>query len=711
MSSNVEKGKTNNIKNNSSRTTTFNTSKNNYSNFINISNGIYQNNDIKQRMLNAEQKRKREMARKSLLSLSSTNNESESSDSLESEEKDKFFDSLSKPKVKSDSKTASTVIRNIIKTKKRIYFLLLLFLPLIILIIFVTIIGNFFGNAKFSIENEGTVKSDDYEVDDPNINYFKNYPGLYEEVEKVSKKVSNEYLVEIDKNLIISTLVSPIESGLIVPVEGNCGEPACYKFNNQFLTWNDFLKNWIAQVEYLAKAQIMTYVPKDSNFKVNCSNVKTIEAISKNDKSKNEFGILGWLNPVNWFKGFVDDKVAEVNAKCVEPPFGESRVPIVRRLSIELPNYYKKIDENGKVVLEKDENSGGVYFWNLVNKDGFIHKYLKDYLDLTYSDDVDKNYEINKMKIVDVANEIYLHHQASRITCGDYKVIESKIINIKVLDPKTNTVSEVPFEDQYIGGVMLAEYNSGDLESLKAFAILARTEAAAVVGVNGEGTIENSSNDQNYNPNYSPEKYPKLAQAVKETRGMVLSQHFSPKVWKTEYDAFCPVRRDKVNGFWYLPDGQRNLPINPDVLTQVSGKVLKVSEKYLRCPCFQNNNSQPHDVIIGRAKIKFSKTPGSPNLEPSGTPAQSTYTECWLPTDHTRVNNNTKATEYGWRYKATGGHGRGASQLGLFYFEGFGYDYVALNRLFFEGAAIRYLSSSIDLNTCTNAKAYTGEKG
>lgn len=682
--------------------------KNNTRVFNNFGNKNYQDSDIKKRMLTGEQKMKKEMARKTLITAANAKGPivaKAAEKALETKKGEQYLDTFA-----SASSTAEGVkkvikeITNDQKKKMKILTLAATFAPFLLLILFIVMLTNIFGGAKYSLDNEGTYESEDYQVDDPNVNYYLNFPGLYEKVHEVSKKVSNEYKVEIDRTLIISTLVSPIENGLIVPVEGDCGEPECYKFNSEFVTWDEFLKNWIEQVEFLAKAQIMTYIPKDSKEKVSCSPEETMEAYAQNDKERNEFGFLGWLNPVNWFKGFVDDKRAETNAKCIEAPNGETEVPIVRKLSIEQAEFFKKMGPNNELMLEKNPNSGGVYFWNLVQKDGFIHKYLKDYLDTTHADNVDKNYEINEMKIVDVVNEIYMHYDTTKITCGDYKVLESKIENIKVIEPGASSSYEVPFEDQYIGGVLLAEYNLGGLESRKAFAILARTEAVAVVGLDGEGEIENSSNNQNYNPNYSPEKYPLIAQAVKETRGMVLTKHFDPKIWHTEYDAFCPVKRDMDNGYYYLPDGQRNLPISPDAFQSKTGKNFSPPEEYLRCPCFQNNDSQPHDEIIGRKKIKYSFSPTEPNLEPAGEPPQATFNECWKPTEY------RKDGKYGWQYKATGGHGRGASQYGLYYFEGFGYDWVALDRLFFDGAAIRLLSSSIETTTCPNAVLYKGEK-
>ena len=364
----------------------------------------------------------------------------------------------------------------------------------------------------------------------------------------------------------------------------------------------------------------------------------------------------------------------------------------------------------------KDPLSGGVFYWNLTNKNGFIHEYLKDYLSDEYKDDEDKNYEVNKAKILEVADYIYQYYDSIRKDCEGHKVIESTIEKITVYNPPAKQsrfgipeYQEIDFEDQYIGGVMLAEYNSGGEEALKAFAILARTEAVAVVGLDGAKPIENSSNVQNYNPNYSPEKYPKIAKAVEETRGLVVSHYHNPKVWHTEYDAFCPVKNVLEDGFYYLDDEQRNLPINPGAYESIAHRqFIDPNSEYLDCPCFQNNSSRPHDDNAEDKNTRYYESPTIPPTFPGGTPSQSTKAVCWTNKGTTKTDEEGN-TLYGWKYKPTGGHGRGASQYGLTYFDAFGYNQDALIRLFFPDAAIRVLSSSLEDDKCSNIPYYTGE--
>ncbi len=612
-------------------------------------------------------------------------------------------------------------VKQVLDRKKRIIKLiglvLSLLLPILILVILVSVIFKNADSQIFSNENGGTVESDDYGYDNPDTNIFANYPGLYEKIERISQDVSEEYKLEIDKFLIAATLVAPIENGLIIPVnDGSCGEEECYYFNDESLTWDEFLDSWGDQSELLAKMQIMTYVNPASKIKVSCGDEQTMEQYAQNDLEINTFPWYGWLNPLNWFRGFTDAVKAEVNAKCIDVPSGKYKVPTVYTISTEQGEYYLTNDASGNYDYVKDPNSGGVYFWNLINKNGFIHEYLKDYLSAEYKDDPDKNYEINKKTIVETVNYIYSYYESIRKDCLGNKILESEIENINIYNPPEKQSrygipenQSINFEDQYIGGVMLAEYNMGDLESMKAFAILARTEAVAIVGLDGSGTIENSSNDQNYSPDYSPEKYPKIAEAVEATRGMVLSKFQDPKVWHTEYDAFCPIKNTLEGGFYYLDDDQQNLPINPSAYEAITGKeFISPNSRWLDCPCFQNSHSRPHDEEADDENTRYHTSSSSPPTYPGGTPSQTTKDVCW--TYKGPVTTDDGLNKFAWKYKPSGGHGRGASQYGLKYFEAFGYDRDALLRMFFEGGVVRVLSSSLPERKCADIPYYTGEK-
>ena len=638
---------------------------------------------------------------------------------LETPQGDKLLDAYAKGDTPIEG--INNVKKEINKKKRRIQLIggiLAILLPLLLFAILVSVIFKNADSQIFSNENEGTYESDDYQYEDPDINIFKNYPGLYENVVEKVKKVSDKYKLEIDKFLIISTLIAPIENGLITPVQdGSCGEDDCYYFKEKSYTWTEFLKVWSDQSELLAKMQILTFVNEDAHM-YSCSGPETMEQYAKNDFEIREHYLFWWINPLNWFSTFRDAVDAELNARCTLPPNGKTKVPIVYTISTEQADYYSVTAKDNETGFEKDENSGGVYFWNLVNKKGFIHEYLKDYLSDEYKDDIDKNYEINQKTIVDTVNYIYSYYESIRKDCEGHRVIESSIENINIYNPESKQsqygvpeIQSIPFEDQYVGGVMLAEYNSGSPEALKAFAILARSEALSIVGLDGSGIIENSSNAQNYNPNYSPEKYPKIAEAVEATRGMVLSHYMNPKVWHTEYDAFCPVKSELENGFYYLPDGQNNLPINPDAYSSVAHKqFIDPNSEYLNCPCFQNNDSRPHDADAEDKHTRYYYSPTEAPTFAGGNPSQETKAVCWKNKGTTKTGDDG-STLYGWKYKPTGGHGRGASQYGLTYFGAFGYNQDALLRLFFEDGVVRIISSSLRENQCTEIPYFTGEVG
>lgn len=602
------------------------------------------------------------------------------------------------------------VIKKEQEKRKFILSMVAFFAP-ILLIIFAFII--IFKNADtqiYSNENNGSI--DNYIPNDPyDSSVFSDYPGLYEKVESSVSKVSNQYKIEIDKYLILATLIAPIENGTIVPVnDGSCGTNECYYFEGKSYTWEEFLVLWGDQAEFLAKAQILTYINESSNLKVDCYEGDDMLTYSSNDMEVNNFNFWALFNPFNWFKGFRNAAEAETNAKCImDVPAGESSIPTVRVLSKEEGIYYNSIDINHEYEAIQEPDTGGVYFWNLSRINGFIHVYMKDYLNINPTESDEQNYEINKSKIIEITNYIYSYYESIRKDCNGYNLVPSTIETINVTPGEGGPGGAIDFEDQYIGGVMLAEYHSGNLESRKAFAILARSFAISVVGVDGSGTIENSSNDQNYNPDYSPEKYPEIAEAVEATRGLVVTDFGTTNVYQTMYDGFCPVKTELDNGFYYLPDGQNNLPINPEAYQRKTGGPFIVLDKYLQCPCFQSYDDRPHDEVIDRKQIKYHSSSSNPPTHALGYPPQTTKDVCWTPTSNTRTNPLTFQTEYGWAYKPGGGHGQGASQLGLKYFAEFEYEAEALIKLFYgDAVSIKRLSSSLEDGECENASTKTG---
>ena len=697
--------------------------KNNQNNTPNV-NG----SELESRLKRAKEKQRQEAAKKAIVSGVTKYNPvagAAVNEALKTKKGKKYLDAYAK--ADSPGNGVQNVLVEIKKEKfkrKAIIWLAILGGGIIVIFLLFAIIFKNADSQIYSNENNGTVESDLY-VPDEDSNIFMKYPNLYEKVTRISEQVSNKYKIEIDKYLIISTLIAPIENGFIMPVaDGSCGEPECYYFKGESKTWTQFIDSWSDQAELLAKMQMLTFT--NNSGLANISSEETMEAFATNDKETNTFPWWGWLNPVNWFKGFTDAKDAETNARLTLAPNGlGSKIPDIQTYSVDRGEMYQSVNLDREITFEKDPNTGGVYFWNLINKNGFFHEYLKDYLSKEYADDPDKNYEINKGKIAEVTNYVYTYYDDIRKDCNGYKLIETTMKNIKLHNPPEKQSRfgipeyiEVEFE-QYVGGVILAECTScGDPDGLRAFAILARSEALAKAGLDGSKTIENSSAVQNYNPTYSPEKYPKIAEAVKDTKGLVLSQYCSGKVWSTEYDAFCPQYVVLKDGFYILPEQQQSLPINPAVYEQVTGQqFINPDSEYLYCPCFRNNGTRPHDEIINRENIRYapdwitepSWTGGDP---PQTTPSKSSEKPCWKPDGPTRERTDEitgeKITEYGWSYHVYGGHGRGASQYGIKYLNYMKYDRDAILRFFFKGAQIRRMSSSLEENECNDIPMFTG---
>lgn len=613
------------------------------------------------------------------------------------------------------------VLKMDIKKIKIIGVVLFCFVSMLFFLIFLSFFFKTVDSQTYSNENGGTYKSENYIGDDKVVNIFANYPNLYEKIVETANKVSDQYKVEVDKYLIIATLVEPIANELIVPVNDNsCGEENCYYFKGESKTWSEFLVSWSDQTELLAKMQMLTYINNEGDIKVNCGAEKTMEQYAQNDLETNTFPWYGWLNPVNWFRGFRDSAAAEVNAKCVDAKNGSSVVPTVRVISIDQGTYYSTNNANRELVYEKDPNSGGVYFWNLINKNGFIHEYLKDYLSSTDSDDPDKNYEINKKVIVDTVNDIYSYYETIRKDCNGHQVMKGQLDKIKFREDFGAQIYTLDFEEVFVGGNLLATFPGAKGEVAKAQAIATRSEAYYNIVEEGAEMItgtqimgcwwwkynptydpsyENQADNPNYDPDYPKEHFPEIYKAVTETKGIVVTSYDGTHVLNSQFDSFCPVTRDPQGGFYYLPDGQRNLPIDVSRFS--------ISKKRTECPCFQNKSSRP--------STEFSDTFENLLNRYVGTPAQTTTEACWEATGQTKRDELGNVL-YGYKYSTSGGHGQGISQHGMAYFAQFGYDHEALIKLFMErnnyGVSFKRYDGSIEDGECVNHGYYNrGDQG
>lgn len=647
---------------------------------------------IKNKIQQIKQKQKKENAKKAITKAASAAGPvagAAAKVAVNTPKGEKYLDAYAQGSTEAEGiRNVKRMIKQDTNKLKIIGMISIIAIPVLFLVIVIAAIDKNADSQIYSNENGGTVQSDRY-IDDKEVNIFAKYPDLYENIEKKVKEVSNKYKIEIDKYLIIATLIAPISNDLIRPIENEnlCGEPECYYFNDKPQTWNEFLKTWSDQAELLAKMQILTYTNGSDGTNVRCGSEKTMEQYAKNDEETNEFPWYGWLYPVNWFRGFKSSVDAEVNAVCIDAPNGETEVPTVRTLSIEQGTFYSTNDEEG-ITYVKDPNTGGVYFWNLINENGFIHKYLKDYLSDGNKNSIKENYELNKKTIVDMVNYIYAYYDTIRKDCNGYPVIEGELDKINFQEKPGDPVYTLDFEDIFVGGSLLATYGGATGEVAKAQAIITRSEAYynvvehkadKIVGSVTMGcwwwkynptydpNYEDQADNPNYDPDYPKEHFPEIYKAVTETRGVVVTEYNKTKVLETEYDAFCPTTREAKNGFYYLPDGQRNLPIDTSRFS--------VSKSRVECPCFQSNSDQPG--------TQFSDTLANLLDRQVGTPAQTTTETCWTATGQTKTDDDGTVLS-GYKYHATGGHGRGVSQHGMAYFSRFGYNYEALIKLFLE---------------------------
>jgi len=668
--------------------------------------------------LNMQQKIKKQVAKKTLTEAAKAYNPALGvavEKALDTKKGDEYLDEFAK------ADTTHEGVKNVAKkankeTKKTsLLVTAAAFLgPLLIVgLIFLILFAKNADSQVYSNENDGEVIIS--ENDDEISNVFKKYPNLYEKIETEYKKVADEYKVDVDRFLLVATLVAPLTNDYITPVEGNCNSETheCYKFKEKLYNWEDFLEVWSEQTGLLAKMQIRSYIDTaSSSIKVSCGSEKTMEQYAKNDLEVGSAkSIWSIFDIFNLFGGYRDEKEAELNAQCIEARPGTSTVPDVYVVSKSQGKYYTSISGEDSYEFVKDPNTGGVYFWNLVNKDGFINTYLGDYLSHNDSLSEDENYEKNLPRILEIANYIYSYYNSIRRDCLGFTVMKGKLDKIKFREDGSSPMYTLDFEDVFVGGSVLATYGGAKGQVAIAQAVITRSEAyyniveagsdhitgSAIMGCwwwkynpTYDPNYENQEDNPNYDPDYPKTHYPEIYEAVNNTRGVVVTEYGKYKVLDTEYDAFCPVTRDPVGDFYYLPDGQRNLPID---ITRFS-----VPKSRTECPCFQNNSSQPGTQFAVQQSDLYPQYLGNP--------PQTTTEKCWTPTGETKFDQKSGKTLHGFKYGATGGHGRGVSQHGMAYFSQFGYDWQGLLKLFLErdnfGVSFKIYEGSIKDGQCEN---------
>lgn len=191
----------------------------------------------------------------------------------------------------------------------------------------------------------------------------------------------------------------------------------------------------------------------------------------------------------------------------------------------------------------------GVYYWNLL--DSFIEDYYSEYLTKEdgYAEEGSKRFESADQLIDSIydlytimgpsrdCSELYSYQTASNF-CPDGVTVVGK-------DAGTYDLEE------YIAGVVEAEmYADFGMESKKALAVAARSYVLASTN-QCEQAIDNSSNAQNFNPNYSEESW----EAANSTRGEVITA--DGKIVLAQYDSWdCPGKNSCQ--YTKLPSGEKH---------------------------------------------------------------------------------------------------------------------------------------------------------
>ena len=605
--------------------------------------------------------------------------------------------------------------------------------PMMLLLFFIIIIIKAADSMIFS-SNSGNyqevVQKKEIE-DNKNNTVFTKYEELYEEVNRVALRYHNDYALEIDRNLIIATLTAVIENDKYSYIEVADGASEGGEAN---INWDKLVAQMISKVELLAKYQIMVVYGKHSKCN-NDTNAYSIKEIAENDRPGNIWDwLFGW-----WAYDSMTDK--EENNKCTSAPNMQNyRVSVISTEKADYPHV----------------STGGVYYWNLIGQEGFIYKYYKDYL-LVEGNDEKANYERNLDTILEIADDIYAYHQGlENISyCDKYKILEG----VTITEVEVRDYGTYPLED-YVAGVMKAEFVANDFEAMKAFAILARTFGISRVGINGGGSISASSNDQNFKPSGIEDE--NIRRAVEATKGLVVarpqkengnfvqdtafvdnymqyyqfSDDFRSKVFQenynlygvfgTVYDAFCPVNEFPIDGYYYLNSGQNSLPIEASYV-----EARERMKRLAMCPCNPQGPTEveaSYDVYLKYNPDPENDAPFGHSIKQSDGRDAGNHQKCWSyigkkcnKTDLFGQPLPCSESEYKYvfDYSPIGGHGGGASQYGLDYFASLGYNMEELIKLFYDKhlwenprnnirdtyhVQIMRIESSLENNSCTTKK-------
>lgn len=642
---------------------------------------------------------------------------SSSSSGYENDELNDDYDQGTTTKSKSNGITdivgegAKTAVKNPVITKYIILFGLAFVGLLIILGLMMVIIKNV-QSILFGQNNDSAYSEDwDYDDIEDKSNPYAEYKELYDAIEDEYEHIWEAYRIRIDKALILATLTAPMTNEIFNDET---------KDNKDDTKWEDEGKQediMIGEVPTLARMQIMTVKAAgkgaDSSM---CEEELDMKHFAMNDEEANWWDrFREFLFPWRFFRG---EASRERNYKCTTSVDQEykAKKTLVYMKSIEEGDY--EIIRNSGAASDTsipsysvtyDPDSGGVYFWNLVNEDGFIQSYFQKYLATETDGSID--YEKNEGLIYRIAEQIYLYYDYinEKDICGDIPIYDTDISSVVVRekDGSENTY-DLEF---YVSGVMAAEFNGAfynnsseavglgfydgsddslNLEAAKAFAIIVRTYTINMMKT--QGFLWNSSDNQNFSANWMEHSdADQLAQATKETEGRI--GMINGDLGWMQYDAFCPTTSHPLAGSWYeLTVNQRSIRIGIDW----GGVNAAEAAGYLECPCGGKGTS--HSVYD--SPIVWTPSTEIHTYINYENEIDGVGYNCWeggrlglsprqpVHTVETYYNESTQEyverDKYTYKYKPTGGHGNGASQYGIKYLALTGYNAEEIVKAFFE---------------------------
>ena len=245
------------------------------------------------------------------------------------------------------------------------------------------------------------------------------------------------------------------------------------------------------------------------------------------------------------------DKDGVAETRVCDEEYLKSKVP-------NSPEDFAQLD-----VGSWEDMTNNVYFYNLL--DSFVEDYYSDYLTKGsgYAEEGSQRYEDAK-ELIDNIYSLYNMMGPSRNCDFAYQP------SVSGSCPNGVTVTGGEYAgtydlEEYVAGVVEAEmYSDFNIEAKKALAVAARTYVLNRTNY-CESPIENSSNAQNFNPNYSDESW----KAASSTAGEVLT--YNGEIFSSEYDSW-DCQGSNTCTYVKLPNRENNeITISDKYLSRAAG--------------------------------------------------------------------------------------------------------------------------------------------